>query len=328
MRPYSPTRKSLAIAHGTTRFDQRDGAGIDEPLEQAVLDQPDQRLGAEDADGQVHAVEHEREDRQAGQRLADEPPEAFLDARGRARGGDAGAGRPGRAPRGRGRRGGPHRTSGTAARPMRLAQFGEAAAFGGHRLDHRNAQPRRQPRGVDRRCRAPAPRRPCSARAPSACRIAASCEVSISPRRRFLASATWMTTSVSPASRMRRATSSSSLSAPFERRDAGRVDEVAHLAARPSTRPCVSDTVVPGIVRDDGVLPGQAAEEDALADVGVADERDAARAGAKGQDRGGRRFTNRSLGAGHPGPRRPAHDERGSSWPIAHNEIQSQHSSS
>ncbi len=253
-------------------------------LEQAGLDQLHERLGAEHADGEVHAVEDEREDGQAGQRLADKPPQAFLDARRRPaavtpvldgqvvrHAGVVAA--VGRIERGHGR----------AA--DRLAQFRDAAALGGHRLDHGNAQPRRQPGGVDHDAvhprlvghvqhehhrpadrgelggqHQPAPEVSGVRHLDDDVRVAG---VEDAPRDELVFG-----------------------ERPFERRDAGRVDEFAHLAARhhPALRQRHGG---PGVIRDDGVLAGQASEQDALADVGVADKRDAARAGAKGQDRGG-----------------------------------------
>ncbi len=75
--------------------------------------------------------------------------------------------------------------------------------------------------------------------------VAASWDVSISPRLRFLASATWTTTSASPRSSMRRATSSSSVRTPSSAVMPG-VSVISHTSPPSTTRPLVIATVVPG----------------------------------------------------------------------------------
>ena len=207
--------------------------GLMYALEQAVLEPPHQRLGAEDADRTRYiGVEDEREDGQAGQRLAHQPPEAFLHARRRPAAHapvlDGHVVRP----RGRGRRGRAASNDGTAASAKaRSRSSARPRPFGGHRLDHRNAQPRRQPGRVDDDAVRARFVRHVQHEHHRPARSAASWEVSISPRRRFRASATWMTTSTSSPARMRRETTSSSLSDAVEGVDAGRVDDVADLAA-------------------------------------------------------------------------------------------------
>ena len=286
---------------------QGDGARVDELLEQAGLDEPHQRLGAEHADGEVHAVEHDGENRQAGQRLADEPSETLLDARG---GSPAIAAildrqvvREARVVAAVGRIERRHRRA-----PDGVAKLGDAAPLGGHRLDHRNAQARRQPRGVDddavhpgfvdhvqHEHHGPADGRQLRGEHQGAPEV---------PGVRYLDDDVGLP-GVEDSPRDEFVLRESS----FERRDAGRVDEFADFPAQHDA-PGGERHRRAGVVRDDGILPGQAAEQDALADVGIADERDAAWAGPKSQDRVGCRFANRSLGAGHPVPLTPARERR------------------
>jgi hypothetical protein len=67
---------------------------------------------------------------------------------------------------------------------------------------------------------------------------------------------------------------------PFERVHPG-VSTMSQTSAPTVARPRVIATVVPGIVRDRDVAAGQPAEDDALADVGIADQRDAQRVRAQ-----------------------------------------------
>ena len=105
--------------------------------------------------------------------------------------------------------------------------------------------------------------------------------VSISARRTLRASATWtIEVGDSPSTSTSRVMRSSSLIVPSSAFTPG-VSMMSQTSAPTSARPCRHATVVPGIVRDGDVAAGQPAEDDALADVRLTDQRDPQRVRAQ-----------------------------------------------
>ena len=264
-------------------IDQPDGRRVDAAAEHAVFEQLHERLRAEDADEQIQRVEHDGENRETGQR----PPRR---ARERLR-------QPGQRQRAdaahalgqivRPRRAFDRRAVGRRLRDGRVgqrrAQLGEPLPVDRHRFDDRHAELRRQFLRVDRD--APRPRfvdhvQHQDRRFPE--RGDLRCEHQRPPQ---IARIGHLHHKIGPVRREQVARDALVLAdrAP-ERVHARRVDDVAHLG--PDERAPLGDRHRRARVVGNGdVAAGQTAEHDALADVRLADERDAQRMGAQGEHR-------------------------------------------
>ena len=79
-RPYSPTKRSRAKAHGTYEKSAI-GPRVEIAVEEPLLDEIDERPRPEDAHELVERPEHDGEDRPAPDRVDGEAPEAARDVR-------------------------------------------------------------------------------------------------------------------------------------------------------------------------------------------------------------------------------------------------------
>ncbi len=240
-----------------------------------MLDQADQRLGAEYPDEQIDDVEDERENGQAGQRLPDRAAQEHLNAADRGRPGPSQAGSRLVCPR-RVIARSVERDARGRCRQQGHPEVVQALPVDRHRLDHGNAEFGRKPCRVD--IDAVAPRLVHHIEHENHRQAESGDLRGEHQRPAQVARVGHLDDDVGLAAGEETASDLFVLAQlPLEGVDPGAVDDVADLGADEGATGGQADGGA-GVVRNRGVAAGQTAEDDALADIRVADEDDLERA--------------------------------------------------
>ncbi len=267
------------------------GGGVDYAVEDAVLEEADEQLCAEDADEDVGRIQHESEDGNAGERLSNRAVDRLARAARRHRV-DAAERRGGRVRPVDVADADPSRHLRSRCRRQCLPKLRHAASFGCHGLDHGNPEMIRQAVRVDRD--------------PARMRLVdhVQDEDHRQARLRNLRREHQCPAEIAGignlndqlgASALEKALGDSLVLAQraFQRVHAWRVDDVADFGA--DERAAGRDRHRRArIIRHGRIASGESSEHDALADVRVTDQGDFERVGAESQYRG---LTGRQRGA-------------------------------